>query len=98
MVITAGQQDLISANVRSTGPVPPDGCRLLLLGRERAITVWDSADDRDRFLTERLAPAYQEAGLSLDDFERTHHFIHTGVPGAALGGERQQRHPRLLIE
>jgi hypothetical protein len=68
---TAEQFELIGAHVRSTGPVPTDGCRLVLIGEDRAITVWDSPNDRDRFLAERLAPAYQAAGLSLDDAERT---------------------------
>jgi hypothetical protein len=68
---TADQMELVGAHVRSTGPVPPEGCRLVLVGTERAITVWDSPDDRDRFLAERLAPAYQSAGLSLDDSQVT---------------------------
>ena len=85
---TAAQQDLISAHVRTTGPVPPEGCRLVLIGKERGITVWDSADDRDRFLAERLAPAYQAAGLSLDDFERTEFEVEMLVAGDLTGAVR----------
>ena len=85
---TAEQQDAISAHVRSTGPVPPEGCRLVLLGKERGITVWDSADDRDRFLGERLAAAYQAAGLSLDDFERTEFKVEMLVAGYLTGAVR----------
>ena len=52
--------------MNDSGPTPPPGCRLVVLSRERAITVWDSPEDRDRFFAERLAPAYQAAGRSLD--------------------------------
>jgi hypothetical protein len=40
------------------------------VSRERAITVWDSPEDRDRFLAERLAPAYHALGRSLDELNR----------------------------
>ena len=85
---TAEQQELISAHVRSTGPVPPEGCRLVLIGKERGITVWDSPDDRDRFLAERLAPAYQAAGLPLDDSERTQFEVEMLVAGDLTGAVR----------
>ncbi|MDP9345270.1 MAG: hypothetical protein M3P44_06045 [Actinomycetota bacterium] len=68
---TDEQHELIQAHVRGSGPVPPQACRLVLLGRERAITVWDTPEDRDRFLAERLAPAYQAVGRSLDEVTRT---------------------------
>jgi hypothetical protein len=62
------QAERIQAHVRSTGPLPPEGARLMLAGHAnpgwRAITVWDSVASRDRFLAERLAPAYEQAGLS----------------------------------
>ena len=62
---TQEQYEQISAHVRSSGPVLPDGCRLALLGRERAITVWDTPEQRDRFLAERVGPAYEAVGRSL---------------------------------
>ena len=54
---SAEEYERVTAHVRGSGPTPPEGCRLVLLGRERAITVWDSAEDRDRFLADRLTPA-----------------------------------------
>jgi hypothetical protein len=39
---SAEEYERITAYVRGSGPTPPEGCRLVLLGRERAITVWDS--------------------------------------------------------
>jgi hypothetical protein len=64
---SAEEYERITAHVRGSGPIPPDGCRLVLLSRERAITVWESPEDRDRFLAEQLAPAYQAVGRSLDE-------------------------------
>src|SRR5512132_2911416 len=86
---TAEQYELISAHVRTTGPVPPDGCRLALLSKERGITVWDSPEDRDRFLAERLAPAYQAAGLSLDEVTRSQFEIDMLVAGDIAGMAHQ---------
>ncbi len=85
---TAEQQELIFEHVRSTGPVPPEGCRLVVLGEGCGITVWNSRDDRDRFLAERLAPAYRAAGLSLDDARRTEFEVETLVAGDLTGAMR----------
>jgi hypothetical protein len=76
---TAEQLELIDAHLRSTGPIPPEGCRL---------AVWDSPEDRDRFLAERLAPAHQAAGLSLDDAERTQFEVEMLVAGDLTGAVR----------
>jgi hypothetical protein len=82
---TQQQYERITAHVRGSGPVPPQGCRLLLLGRKRAITVWDSSEQRDRFLAERLGPAYEAAGLSLDEVTRTQFDVELLVAGDLAG-------------
>lgn len=82
---TDEQHELINKKVRSSGPVPPEGCRLAVLGRERAITVWDSAEDRGRFLAERLAPAYRSVGCSLDEVTRTQFEVEMLVAGDLAG-------------
>ena len=82
---TQDQFERISAHVRDSGPVPPQGCRLVLLGRERAITVWDSSEQRDRFLAERLGPAYEAVGLSLDDATRTQFDVEMLLAGDLAG-------------
>jgi hypothetical protein len=82
---TEDQHELIAAHVRGSGPVPPQGCRLVLLGRKRAITVWDSPEQRDRFLAERLGPAYEAAGLSLDEVTRTQFDVEMLVAGDLAG-------------
>jgi hypothetical protein len=82
---TREQFEQISAHVQSSGPVPPDGCLLVLIGTERAITVWDTPQQRDRFLAERLAPAYQAAGLSLDEVAPTQFEVEMLVSGDLAG-------------
>jgi hypothetical protein len=82
---SAEGHEQITAHVRGSGPTPPHGCRLVLLGRERAITVWDSPEDRDRFLAERLAPAYQAVGRSLDEVTRSQFDVETLVAGDLAG-------------
>ena len=82
---TQEEYERISAHVRSSGPVLPEGCRLALLGRPRAITVWDTAEQRDRFLAERLAPAYESVGRSLDDVQRMQFDVDFLVAGDLAG-------------
>jgi len=86
---TPEQADQILAHLRATGPVPPDGARLLVSGPAepgyRVITVWDSNEARERFLEERLAQAYEATGLSMDDLERTVFEVRTLVAGDLVG-------------
>jgi hypothetical protein len=82
---SAEEYERITAHVRGSGPTPPEGCRLVLLGRERAITVWDSLADRDRFLAERLAPAYEAVDRSLDEVTRTQFDVELLVAGDLAG-------------
>ncbi len=86
---TEEQGEQVLEHVRSTGPVPPEGARLMLAGPAnpgwRVISVWDSEEARDRFFTERLAPAYDEVGLSLDSIKRTVFEVHTLVAGDLTG-------------
>ena len=86
---TQEQGEQVLAHVRSTGPVPPEGARLMLAGPAnpgwRVISVWDSEEARDRFFAERLAPAYNEMGLSLDSIKRTVFPVHTLAAGDLTG-------------
>jgi hypothetical protein len=82
---SAEEYERITTHVRGSGPTPPDGCRLVLRGRERTITVWDSPEDRDRFLAERLAPAYQAVGRSLDEVTRSQFELDMLVAGDLAG-------------
>jgi hypothetical protein len=86
---SAEQSEQVLAHVRSTGPVPPEGARLMLAGPAdpgwRVISVWDSNEARERFFAERLAPAYAEAGLSLEGVERTVFDVHVLAAGDLTG-------------
>jgi hypothetical protein len=83
------QAEQVLAHVRSTGPVPPEGARVMLAGPAdpgwRVISVWDSDEARERFFAERLAPAYKAAGLSFDSVRRTQFAIHTLAAGDLTG-------------
>ncbi len=83
------QWEKLDQHVRATGPVPAEGGRLVVAGRADGrwcvITVWDSEEARDRFFSERLAPAYERAGLSLENAERAVFDVHTLVAGDLTG-------------
>lgn len=83
------QAERVMERVHSTGPVPPEGARLVVAGPAdpgwRVISVWDSEQARDRFFAERLAPAYAEAGLSLEGITRTQFEVRTLVAGDLTG-------------
>jgi hypothetical protein len=49
------------------------------------VSVWDSEEARDQFFAERLAPAYEAAGLSLGSIKRTVFDIHTLTAGDLTG-------------
>ena len=79
----------VMEHLRGTGPVPPDGARLILSGEAepgwRVITVWDSREEVDRFFAERLRPAYEHAGLSIDEGTRTYFEVQSLVAGDLVG-------------
>lgn len=68
--LTPEKMEQVMAHVRTTGPVLPEGARLLVAGPAepgmRVVTIWDSDEARERFVSERLSRAYDEAGLSLE--------------------------------
>jgi hypothetical protein len=68
--LTREKLEQVMTHVRTTGPILPAGARLLVTGRSDlgmcVITVWDSNEARERFISERLSEAYDEAGLALD--------------------------------
>jgi hypothetical protein len=81
----------VQAHLRETGPVPPEDARLVVGGATdtgwRMITVWDSEDALERFVGERLMPAYRQADVRSDRVKRTTFEVYalsagdlTGVP------------------
>ena len=86
---TADQADRVMAHVRGSGPVPPEGARLVLAGPAdpgwRVISIWESQEALERFFAERLGPAYQEAGLTFERVQRTIFDVHMLVAGDLVG-------------
>jgi len=82
---TQDELERLETHLRSTGPVPPEGCRLVLIGLERAITVWDREADCDSFVSKRLRPAYEAMGFSLDGLERKQFEVGTLIAGDLVG-------------
>lgn len=68
---SAEEHERITHHLRGSGPVPPEGCLLVLVSRQRTITVWNTHADLDRFFAQRLTPAYHAVGRSLDEITRT---------------------------
>lgn len=90
---TQKQAEQVLAHVRSTGPVPPEGARLMMAGPAspgtRVISVWDSQEALERFFAERLAPAYKEVGVSFERVKRTPFELHTLVAGDLAGAPQR---------
>ena len=89
---TGKQARQFAAHLRSSGPVLPEGARLFLSGSGdpggRVITVWDSAEACDQFFTERLAPAYEAVGISLDGVTRRQFEVQMLTAGDLFGAAR----------
>jgi hypothetical protein len=86
---TREQAEQVMAHVRSSGPVPPEGARLVVAGPAdpgwRVVSVWDCDEARERFFAERLAPAYEEAGVSLEGARHTVFEVQMLVAGDLTG-------------
>lgn len=82
---TREQTEEVIAYVRATGPIPPEGARLVLGGPAepgwRMVSVWDSEEAFERFRTRTMAPAFERAGLSLDRTTRTAFRVHKLAAG-----------------
>ena len=82
---TRGDLERLEAHLRTTGPVPPQGCRLVMLGLGCTVTVWETEADRDSFVSTRLRPAYEAIGLSVDGLERRQFEVEALVAGDLVG-------------
>ena len=86
---TPEQTARLATHLLSTGSLLPDGARLWLCGPAdhgwRVITVWDSQEARDRFFAERLGPAYEAAGSSLERVTRAQFRVQMLIAGDLIG-------------
>jgi hypothetical protein len=60
-----------------------------VFGTDRVVTVWDSPADRDSFLAERLAPAYEAVGRSLDEVAGKQFDVELLIAGDLAGMAQQ---------
>jgi hypothetical protein len=65
---TAEQYERVMSHLGDSGPVPPEGARLLIAGQGpegwRAVSVWDDRQSLRRFFAGRLTAAYRAASVS----------------------------------
>jgi hypothetical protein len=70
---TAEVYEQVAERISQGGP--PPGAIFQVAGPAepgwRVISVWESRDAFERFVSERLAPAWAEAGVSRDDVNMT---------------------------
>jgi hypothetical protein len=78
---TAEQYQQVMSHLRASGPVPPEGARLLIAGQGpdgwRAISVWDDHQSLQRFFDDRLTAAYHAANVSPEATAQKTFEIHT---------------------
>jgi hypothetical protein len=86
---TDEQATRLFAHLCDSGPIPPDGARLVMAGPAdrgwRVVSVWDTQEACDRFFADRLEPAYADIGLALDAISRSTFELHTLVAGDVTG-------------
>ena len=83
------QFEQVMSNLSESGPLPPEGAIFFAAGPAngglRAVSVWNSPQDMERFFTDRLRAAYAAAGLSDEGVVRSTfdvqlHFAGTAIP------------------
>lgn len=86
---TAEHFDRVAEHLRTTGPIPPEGQRLMIAGPAgsgwRNISVWDSADAQRRFFEERLKPAVEWAGCPMSSATMSTFEVHALLAGDLTG-------------
>jgi hypothetical protein len=82
---TPEQAQQVLALVRESGPVPPEGARLMFAGPAnpgmRVISIWNSEAAIEQFFQERLGPAQREVGVTYENVKRTVFELTTLVAG-----------------
>jgi hypothetical protein len=87
---TAEHFERVNEHLRTTGPLPPEGQRLLISGPGesggwRNISVWDSIEAQQRFFQERLKPAVAFAGCPMESASMTMFEVHSLLAGDLIG-------------
>lgn len=78
---TPEQYEQVMSHLHQSGPVPPEGARLLIAGQGpsgwRAVSVWDDPESLQRFFHGRLSAAYQAAGIAPEATAQETFELHT---------------------
>jgi heme-degrading monooxygenase HmoA len=89
---TAEMYEQVMQRVAQSGEVPPPGAIFQVAGPAesgwRVISVWESREAFERFVEERLRPAWAEAGISPDDVSLSIFEAHS-YTGGDVSGARQ---------
>jgi hypothetical protein len=79
----------VNEHLRTIGPLPPEGQRLMIAGPSDSgwhnISVWDSLEAQQRFFEERLKPAIEYAGCPIGEARMKVFEIHTLLAGDLVG-------------
>jgi heme-degrading monooxygenase HmoA len=90
----AEMYEQVMQRVAQSGDVPAPGLIFQAAGPAepgwRVISVWDSRDAWQRFVQERLASAWAEAGLSRDDVTFTVFDVHSFMAGDLSSARRPE--------
>jgi heme-degrading monooxygenase HmoA len=91
---TAEAYEQVMQQMRQSGEVPAPGLIFQAAGPSepgwRVISVWDSREDFDRLVSERLASAWAAAGISRDDIEFTIFDLHSFMAGDLSGARKPE--------
>jgi hypothetical protein len=92
--ITAEMFEQTMQRVAQSGELPAPGVIFQVAGPAepgwRVISVWDSREAWERFVSERLASAWADAGISRDDVEFTVFDVHSFMAGDLSGARRPE--------
>jgi hypothetical protein len=90
----AEMYEQVMQRVAQSGELPAPGSIFQAAGPAetgwRVISVWDSRDAWERFVRERLASAWADAGLSRDDVTFTVFDVHSFMAGDLSGARRPE--------
>jgi hypothetical protein len=88
---TTDQYEKVMSHLRDSGPVPPEGARLLIAGqgeeRWRAVSAWDDPEVLQQFFAGRLTAAYHAAGVSPEATSQQTFEIHTVIAPEVAAAE-----------
>lgn len=88
---SVAQFEQVMGHLSETGTMPPEGLIFFAAGPAngglRAISVWNTPRDMERFFTDRLGAAYATADLSNEGVVRSTFDVHLHLAGGPVAAE-----------